>query len=342
MRTDEFDYQLPPERIAQTPAAQRSDARLLVLPASGPPRDARFPDLAGLLRPGDLLVLNNTRVIPARLRGHKASGGRVELLLERLLGEGRVLAQLRASKSPAAGVRLQFPGGVEAEVRGRHGEFYEIDFGTSLPVERILESVGEVPLPPYIERVAGETDRERYQTVYARHPGAVAAPTAGLHFDREFLASLAAHGVEQAWVTLHVGAGTFSPVRSEDIEDHHLHAEFREVPVATVAAVERTRARGGRVVAVGTTSVRSLESSLDANGRLTASRGETDCFLVPGHDFLCVDALITNFHLPRSTLLMLVAALAGRERVLAAYQHAVAAGYRFFSYGDAMWVERHR
>ncbi|HEY5790334.1 MAG TPA: tRNA preQ1(34) S-adenosylmethionine ribosyltransferase-isomerase QueA [Gammaproteobacteria bacterium] len=336
----DFHYDLPAELIAQRPLPRRGASRLLVLDGpSGALADRAFADLEAWLRPGDLLVLNDTRVLPARVYGHKASGGRVELLVERLLDGTRLLGHLRASKSPRAGTRLLFDGGLEARVAARHDGLFELEFAPGSDLPAWLERAGHVPLPPYIARDDETADRERYQTVFARHPGAVAAPTAGLHFDAELLERLQGAGVELAWVTLHVGAGTFQPVRAERLQEHRMHREWVEVTAATCAAVAATRARGGRVVAVGTTAVRSLESAA-AGGTLAPLRGDTDLFITPGYRFRCVDALLTNFHLPESTLLMLVCAFAGYRQVLAAYRHAVAARYRFFSYGDAMLLTR--
>jgi len=339
MRRADFHYELPDELIAQVPLAERSASRLLrVDGAAGDWQDARFADLPALLEPGDLLVLNDTRVIPARVFGRKESGGRVELLVERLVGEHTLVGQLRVSKSPAPGGRLGFEGGATAVVEGRagrDGDLFELRFNR--PVLPWLEAVGRMPLPPYIERDADESDRARYQTVYGRKPGAVAAPTAGLHLDRALLAALAARGVETATITLHVGAGTFQPVRTEDPRAHRLHAERVTVSAAACDAVDAARARGGRVVAVGTTVVRSLEAAA-AGGRLAPLEGDTDLYILPGYRFRVIDALVTNFHLPESSLLMLVCAFAGRETVLGAYRHAVAARYRFFSYGDAMFL----
>jgi S-adenosylmethionine:tRNA ribosyltransferase-isomerase len=332
----DFSFDLPPELIAQEPLPRRSASRLLALDGvSGAVRDLAFADLAELLRPGDLLVLNDTRVLPARLLGHKASGGRVELLLERILAPRRARVQLKASRTPKLAQTLEFPGGASAAVVGREGPLFEVEFDRE--VEPYLAEHGLVPLPPYIERPPAEQDRERYQTVFARAPGAVAAPTAGLHFDQPLLDALELRGVERAFLTLHVGAGTFAPVRTEQIEAHRLHAERLAVSADLVLAVERTRERGGRVVAVGTTVVRGLESAA-RGGTLEPFSGETDLFIYPGYEFRVVDALVTNFHLPESSLLMLVAAFAGRDRTLAAYRHAVAERYRFFSYGDAMFA----
>jgi len=336
MRRADFSYELPAELIAQAPLPGRSASRLLACDgATGTLRDLAFRDLPELLAPGDLLVLNDTRVLPARLRGTKPTGGAVEILLERLTGDRTFLAQARSSKGFRPGSTIELPGGARAEVTGRAGDLFEMELDTA--AEDYFTTHGEMPLPPYIGRPAGPADRERYQTVYAREPGAVAAPTAGLHFDAALFEALAARRVEVARLTLHVGAGTFQPVRVDDILEHRMHPERVRVDASVVDAVAATRARGGRVVAVGTTVVRSLESAA-RSGRLTPLEGETDLFIYPGFRFRVVDALITNFHLPESTLLMLVSAFAGRERVLAAYRHAVAAGYRFFSYGDAMFV----
>ncbi|PKM43490.1 MAG: tRNA preQ1(34) S-adenosylmethionine ribosyltransferase-isomerase QueA [Gammaproteobacteria bacterium HGW-Gammaproteobacteria-1] len=336
MRRQDFHFDLPPELIAQHPAAERGGSRLLLLDgADGARRDLAFRELPGLLRRGDLLVFNDTRVIPARLFGRKDSGGQVEVLVERIVGEDRVLAHVRASKAPKPGTWLTLEGALEVEMLARDGDLFELRFPG--PVLPLLKRHGRMPLPPYIERDAAEQDGERYQTVYARREGAVAAPTAGLHFDDAMLAQLAAQGIERAFVTLHVGAGTFQPVRVDDIRDHVMHHEYLEVPPETCAAIAAARARGGRVVAVGTTVVRSLESAA-RGGALAPFAGETDIFIHPGYEFRVVDALLTNFHLPESTLLMLVCAFAGYDNVMAAYRHAVAQRYRFFSYGDAMFV----
>ncbi len=333
MRISDFDYPLPGELIARYPTPERRASRLLEVGAALV--DRHFADLPLLLRAGDLLVFNDTRVIHARLRARKDTGGRVEVLVERVCSEFCALAQVRASKSPKPGSRLLFPDGVTAMVEGRDGEFFSLAF--SVPVMPFLDARGEVPLPPYLDRPAESGDDERYQTVYARDPGAVAAPTAGLHFDEAMLAETLAMGVEHAWVTLHVGAGTFQALRHEDIEANRLHSERVEVSADTCERVRRTRAAGGRIVAVGTTSVRALECA-SQSGQLEPFNGETDLFILPGYRFRSVDAMITNFHLPQSSLLMLVAAFAGTERVLGAYRHAVDQRYRFFSYGDAMFL----
>ncbi len=338
MRTDEFDFDLPPELIAQTPAPERAASRLLHLDcASGVLEDALFADLPRFLRAGDLLVFNDTRVIKARLFGAKASGGKVEVMVERVLDDLHALAFIRASHGPKAGSLLRLADAFEAEVLEKRDDLYHLRFPA--PVLELLERHGALPLPPYITHAAGETDEERYQTVYAREPGAVAAPTAGLHFDAAMLARVEALGVRTARVTLHVGAGTFLPVRAERIHDHRMHSERYTIPAETVAAVRAAREEGGRVTAVGTTSLRALEAAAQG-GELAAGSGETDIFITPGYRFRVVERLLTNFHLPRSTLLMLVSAFAGVEPVRAAYRHAVAQRYRFFSYGDAMLVER--
>jgi len=337
MRRSDFHYELPDELIARHPVPRRSDSRLLHLHgASGALADRRFAELPTLLGPGDLLVFNDTRVVPARLHGRKATGGKVELLLERVVGGSRARVQLRSSKPPVAGSLIHLAEGAAATVVGRDGDFWLLDFGTDPAA--VFERHGEMPLPPYLRRAAEDFDRERYQTVYARVPGAVAAPTAGLHFDAALLAACEQAGAARTQVTLHVGAGTFQPVRVDDLREHRMHAEMTEVPAAACEAVAACRARGGRVVAVGTTAVRALESAAQG-GRLAPYAGDTRLFITPGYRFRVVDALITNFHLPESTLLMLVSAFAGRGHVLAAYRHAVASRYRFFSYGDAMFVE---
>jgi S-adenosylmethionine:tRNA ribosyltransferase-isomerase len=340
MQIQDFDYALPQHLIAQTPAARRGDARLLHLPRGQQrPVDRRFSELPALLRPGDLLVLNDTRVVQARLSGRKHSGGRVEVMVERAVGPHTLLAQIRASRGPRAGTTLLLgESGLAVQVRGRRDDLFELELPATVGVDALLRSEGRLPLPPYIQRPPDAADAERYQTVYAQHPGAVAAPTAGLHFDHAMLARLEREGIRSIRLTLHVGAGTFTPVRGEDIEAHVMHPERVEVGVAVCEAVADTRARGGRVVAVGTTCVRALESAA-AGGCLVPLSGDTRLFIKPGFRFRVVDLLLTNFHLPRSTLLMLVSAFAGRERVLAAYAHAVAQGYRFFSYGDATLLE---
>ncbi|MBL8362258.1 MAG: tRNA preQ1(34) S-adenosylmethionine ribosyltransferase-isomerase QueA [Rubrivivax sp.] len=339
----DFDYALPEELIAQRPAAERTASRLL--DGRGPlPVDRVFRELPALLAPGDLLVFNDTRVIKARLYGTKASGGAVEVLVERVLPDGaEVLAHVRASKSPRPGTVLQLAGAFDAEVLGREGPddaLFRLRFpGDALA---LLEAHGHVPLPPYITHADDADDVRRYQSVLAARPGAVAAPTASLHFDKPLLAELAARGVQRTTVTLHVGAGTFQPVRVSDITQHHMHSEWFEVNDAAAAAVRETRARGGRVVAVGSTAMRALESAAraSADGTVAPHRGDTDIYITPGHRFQACDLLVTNFHLPRSTLMMLVAAFSGHAHVMALYRHAVEARYRFFSYGDAMLLQR--
>jgi S-adenosylmethionine:tRNA ribosyltransferase-isomerase len=336
MRRADFHYELPAELIAQAPLARRSASRLLVLDGSdGRIQDRSFAELPQLLRAGDRLVVNDTRVVRARLHAHKASGGRVELLLERTLDERRGLFQARSSKSLRVAAQLALAGGGSARVLATHEDLLEIEFNA--PLAAYLAQHGEVPLPPYIDRAPTAADLERYQTVFAHTDGAVAAPTAGLHFDAALLRDLEAAGVERSHVTLHVGAGTFQPVRVDDLDAHRMHAELAQVSAATCAAIAATRARGGRTVAVGTTVVRSLETAA-STGELRPYRGETALFIRPGHVFRVVDVLITNFHLPESTLLMLVCAFAGHAHVMRAYAHAVRERYRFFSYGDAMLV----
>lgn len=337
----DFHFDLPLELIAQQPLAQRSDSRLLTLDgATGALGDRQFRELPELLRPGDLLVFNDTRVIPARLFGRKASGGRFELLVERLLDEQRALTQIRASKAPKPGGRLQFDAGFTAAVLGRQDDLFEICLEGDEAWLPLLERHGRMPLPPYITREPTEEDRERYQTVYARWPGAVAAPTAGLHFDPALLEQLAALGVERTFITLHVGAGTFQPLRVERIAEHVMHAERIEVSATACEHIQAARERGGRIIAVGTTVTRALETATGDDGIPQPWTGETRIFIYPGYRFRCVDALITNFHLPESTLLMLVAAFAGQAEILRAYRHAVEQRYRFFSYGDAMFITR--
>lgn len=336
MKKSDFHFELPEALIAQAPLPERSASRLLVVP----PGDAAFADrqvrdLPEWLAPGDLLVFNDTRVIPARLFGQKETGGRVEILIERLLPDNEARAQVGASKPPKPGSRIALDAGGEAEVLGRDGEFYRLRFHVPSALESWLLQAGRLPLPPYIQREADADDDERYQTVFAREPGAVAAPTAGLHFDEPLLAALRERGVEFGHVTLHVGAGTFQPVRVDDVRQHQMHSEWLNVGAALIERIHATRARGGRVIAVGTTVVRALESAM-RGGELQPFAGETRIFIFPGYRIRSVDAMITNFHLPESTLLMLVSAFAGKERVFAAYEHAVRERYRFFSYGDAM------
>ena len=346
MKRSDFNYQLPPQLIAQHPLPERSASRLMVLDGpSGRLSHHRFSELLDFLQPDDLLVFNDTRVIPARLWGRKATGGNVELLIERLTAVDSGLAHIRASKSPTAGSFLYLsreakgePGAYRLLVTGREGELFCITAQDGHTLTDIMQDIGHMPLPPYIERHDEIADRDRYQTVYAKREGAVAAPTAGLHFSEELLQQIDARGIRRATVTLHVGAGTFQPVRADDIENHLMHKEYIEVDEIACAAVRETRARGGRVIAIGTTAVRCLESASVATGEVSPLCGDTDIFIYPGYLFRSVDAMLTNFHLPESTLLMLVSAFAGRDVVMAAYEHAIAASYRFFSYGDAMFI----
>jgi S-adenosylmethionine:tRNA ribosyltransferase-isomerase len=336
MRIEDFDFTLPEGLVAQHPPAERTASRLLHVPRAGQIQDLQFSALETLLAPGDLLVLNDTRVIPSRLFGRKHSGGRIEMLMERILGERRARVQLRASHAAKTGGEIEFEGGLRAAVVGRDSEFFILEFDQ--PIEAALRRFGHVPLPPYIKRADVMADRERYQTVYAASPGAVAAPTAGLHFDAALLGRLRARGVLIGTLTLHVGAGTFMPVRETQVEAGRLHAECLDVPAAVCEAVSVARRGGGRVIAVGTTVTRALESAA-RSGSLRPVQGETDLFIMPGFRFNVVDVMLTNFHLPRSSLLMLVCAFGGTEQVRAAYRHAIDAGYRFFSYGDAMLLE---
>ncbi|MDH5472958.1 MAG: tRNA preQ1(34) S-adenosylmethionine ribosyltransferase-isomerase QueA [Gammaproteobacteria bacterium] len=338
MQTRDFDYYLPDNLIAQYPLAERTASRLLHV-SGNKFFDRIFSDVIDLLNPGDLLVFNNTKVIPARLHGHKSTGGKVEVLIERLLDNHCVLAHIRSSKSPKPGTILLLESELRAEMTGRQGELFELKFLSDTNVIDLLETHGHMPLPPYIDRADEHSDQQRYQTVYAKHPGAVAAPTAGLHFDEALLHTIKAKGINFGYVTLHVGAGTFQPVRCERIEDHHMHAEYIDVDNNIVEQISETRQQGGRVIAVGTTAVRSLESAA-RSGQLSAYKGDTSIFIYPGYKFNVVDALITNFHLPQSTLLMLVSAFAGYDSIMAAYQHAVQSQYRFFSYGDAMFIDK--
>jgi len=343
MLRSEFNYTLPEHLIAQYPLAERSQSRLLCLDGKDDePRDSIFSDLPSFLRAGDLLVFNDTRVIPARLSGQKESGGKVEVLVERLIDNHHLLAQLRASRSPRMGSRILLDSGVRLVVQGRRDDFFELCLESDgdvsgATVGEMLNRIGHMPLPPYINRDDESHDRERYQTVYARNEGAVAAPTAGLHFDQALMERLQAMGVNSAYVTLHVGAGTFQPVRCEQISEHRMHSEFIEVSAQVCQQVLETHKKGGRVIAVGTTSVRCLESAAQG-GKLAAYSGETDIFITPGYRFQCIDALVTNFHFPESTLLMLVCAFGGMQRMLMAYDYAVKNEYRFFSYGDAMFI----
>jgi S-adenosylmethionine:tRNA ribosyltransferase-isomerase len=338
MRLSDFDYLLPPELIAQFPAAERSASRLLHVDGAVL-TDRLFADLPDLVKPGDVLVFNDTRVIKARLFGQKSTGGQVEILVERMQGEDEALAFLRASKTPRPGSRIRIAKGIEFEVLGRHDDLFRVRCHAGAPLLEVLEQHGRLPLPPYISHAPDQTDEARYQTVYADQPGAVAAPTAGLHFDAAMLARLDAMGVKRATVTLHVGAGTFQPVRAENIAEHKMHSERFLIPAATVAAIDEAKTKGGRVMAVGTTSLRALESAT-RGGQLQAGEGDTNLFITPGYRFQVVERLLTNFHLPKSTLLMLVSAFGGHDKLRAAYAHAVAQRYRFFSYGDAMLIER--
>lgn len=340
MRTSDFDFDLPEALIAQFPAAQRTASRLLRLNGNnGALQDTLFADLPQFLNHGDLLVFNDTRVIKARLLGQKDSGGKVEVLVERVLDPQRALAHVRASKSPKPGTRLWLAEAVEVEVLGRQDDLFELHFLGDAPLFDLLERHGSLPLPPYITHNPDSADDERYQTVYARQPGAVAAPTAGLHFDQPLMQRLQEMGVQTAFVTLHVGAGTFQPVRVEDPAEHVMHSEWYDMPQATVDLIQATRQRGGKVTAVGTTALRALESAA-RSGELVAGSGDTDIFITPGYRFRVVERLLTNFHLPRTTLIMLVSAFAGTEHIRHAYQHAITQKYRFFSYGDAMLIER--
>ncbi len=358
---DDFDYALPPELIAQLPAPERAESRLLHLSGANL-SDRRFAELPQFLHPGDVLVFNDTRVIKARLHGVKASGGRIEALVERVTGAHEALVQMRASHAPRPGTRLTFETAIDAEVLERRDDLYLLRFGGDAGVFDLLERHGRLPLPPYITHAGSEEDAARYQTVYARHPGAVAAPTAGLHFDEQMLARLGDMGVQLAWLTLHVGAGTFQPVRVSNLAEHKMHSEHYDIPQATVQAIAGARAGGRAVIAVGTTSLRALESAARAGSLRTgdsglrsetdfslrsetdcglrSGAGETDLFITPGYRFRVADRLITNFHLPKSTLLMLVAAFAGMEPMRAAYRHAILQRYRFFSYGDAMLIDK--
>jgi S-adenosylmethionine:tRNA ribosyltransferase-isomerase len=338
MRPAEFSYRLPRRLIAQYPLPERTGSRLLRLERSqGGLVDDDFKNLPGLLRPGDLLIFNDTRVIPARLSGHKQTGGKVEVLVERILGEDRLLAQLRAGRKPPAGSVIMLAGGEKLSVAGRDGEFFILDYAGKAGVGDLLERLGHIPLPPYISRNDEALDRDRYQTVYARRRGAVAAPTAGLHFTDALLAELGRNGVETDFITLHVGAGTFQPVRAGTVEEHVMHSEWFRLDEGVCRHIDKVKRKGGRVIAVGTTVVRCLETAA-RQGSLAPASGETDIFIYPGYAFRVIDGMITNFHLPESTLLMLVCAFAGKENTLRAYEHAVAAEYRFFSYGDAMLI----
>ena len=336
MKLTDFDFELPKSLIAQNPPENRTDSRLLVPQSTI--IDSFFHQIASFIKPGDLLVMNNTRVIPARLFGHKDSGGKVEIMIERLLNDHQVLAMIKASRAPQIDSFITLENGDKAQVVSKENGFYTLDFVTDSLLD-LLDNVGHIPLPPYIERSDEQADLERYQTVFAKRDGAVAAPTAGLHFDDELLSSLKEKGIDHCFVTLHVGAGTYQPVKVDEITDHKMHSEYFEIDQITVDQINQTKKNGGRVIAVGTTAVRSIESAAKS-GALKATKEETDIFIYPGYEFKIVDMLITNFHLPKSSLLMLVSAFIGRERMMEIYHHAIENKYRFFSYGDAMLLER--
>ena len=340
MKKSDFHYILPEALIAQQPLSERTASRLLAMNRdTGELVNRQFSDLLDLIEADDLLVFNDTRVIPARLFGTKTTGGKIEILIERILDNHHALAHIRSSKSPKAGARIELDNGYFCEVEGRDNDLFQLRFDSEKSVLEILSEIGHIPLPPYIERADDENDFTRYQTVFGKNLGAVAAPTAGLHFDESMLEKIHAKGIQTAFVTLHVGSGTFQPVRVENLSEHIMHKEFFAVPQETVDAVNETKARGGRVIAIGTTAVRALESA-SRSGSLKAGFGDTDLFILPSYEFKSVDVLLTNFHLPESTLLMLVAAFSRYEFVMDAYQHAIEQEYRFFSYGDAMWVSR--
>ncbi|MCF6435508.1 tRNA preQ1(34) S-adenosylmethionine ribosyltransferase-isomerase QueA [Pseudoalteromonas sp. MMG022] len=342
MRVADFSFELPDELIARHPKKERSSSRLLALDGdSGEISHKVFTDILEMLQPNDIMIFNNTKVIPARMFGQKSTGGKVEVLVERVLDEHRVLAHIRSSKSPKAGATLILEDKAEATMLGRQGELFELEFHAEQGVLSILEEIGHMPLPPYIDRPDEEEDKQRYQTVYNEKPGAVAAPTAGLHFDEKLLQQIKDKGVETAFITLHVGAGTFQPVRVDSVDEHVMHSEYIEVPESVVEAIAAAKAKGGRVIAVGTTSVRSLESAAKVHGgELQAFTGDTDIFIYPGYEFKVVDAMVTNFHLPESTLIMLVSAFAGQTHIMNAYHQAIEQRYRFFSYGDAMFLTK--
>ncbi len=340
MKKSDFHYILPEALIAQQPLSERTASRLLAMNRdTGELVNRQFSDLLDLINADDLLVFNDTRVIPARLFGTKTTGGKIEILIERILDNHHALAHIRSSKSPKAGARIELDNGYFCEVEGRDNDLFQLRFDSEKSVLEILSEIGHIPLPPYIERADDENDFTRYQTVFGKNLGAVAAPTAGLHFDESMLEKIHAKGIQTAFVTLHVGSGTFQPVRVENLSEHIMHKEFFAVPQETVDAVNETKARGGRVIAIGTTAVRALESA-SRSGSLKAGFGDTDLFILPSYEFKSVDVLLTNFHLPESTLLMLVAAFSRYEFVMDAYQHAIEQEYRFFSYGDAMWICR--
>ncbi|TMO55146.1 tRNA preQ1(34) S-adenosylmethionine ribosyltransferase-isomerase QueA [Pseudoalteromonas phenolica] len=342
MRVADFSFELPDELIARHPMADRTSSRLLTLDGNtGELGHKIFKDLIEFLNPNDLMIFNNTKVIPARMYGQKSTGGKVEVLVERVVDEHRVLAHVRSSKSPKEGATLILEGKAEATMVARHGELFELEFKGEQTVLNILDDIGHMPLPPYIDRPDTEEDKARYQTVYNEKPGAVAAPTAGLHFDEALLEKIKEKGIETQFITLHVGAGTFQPVRVDSVDEHVMHSEYIEVSQEVVDAIKKTKANGGRVIAVGTTSVRSLESAAKASeGELQPLYGDTDIFIYPGYEFQVVDAMITNFHLPESTLIMLVSAFAGQDHIINAYKTAVTEEYRFFSYGDAMFITK--
>jgi len=338
MKKSDFHYELPEALIAQQPLSERTASRLLdVNRETGELVDRQFNDFLDLINLEDLLVFNDTRVIPARLFGTKETGGKIEILIERILNEHEALAHIRSSKSPKAGAQIELDNGYFANMLDREGDLFHLRFVNEKSVLEILAEIGHIPLPPYIERADDENDFTRYQTVFGKHLGAVAAPTAGLHFDESMLEKIAAKGIQKAFVTLHVGSGTFQPVRVENLSEHIMHKEFFAVPDETVTAVNETKKRGGRVIAIGTTAVRALESA-SRSGNLQAGFGDTDLFIIPSYEFKSVDAMLTNFHLPESTLLMLVSAFSRYEFMMTAYQHAIKQKYRFFSYGDAMWI----
>jgi len=342
MRVADFSFELPDELIARHPMADRTASRLLTLDGNtGELGHKVFKDLIDFLNPNDLMIFNNTKVIPARMYGQKSTGGKVEVLVERVVDEHRVLAHVRSSKSPKEGATLILEGKAEATMVARHGELFELEFKGEQTVLKILDEIGHMPLPPYIDRPDTDEDKARYQTVYNEKPGAVAAPTAGLHFDETLLEKINAKGIETQFITLHVGAGTFQPVRVDSVDEHVMHSEYIEVSQEVVDAIKKTKANGGRVIAVGTTSVRSLESAAKASeGELQPLYGDTDIFIYPGYEFQVVDAMVTNFHLPESTLIMLVSAFAGQDHILNAYNTAIEEQYRFFSYGDAMFITK--
>jgi S-adenosylmethionine:tRNA ribosyltransferase-isomerase len=340
MKKSDFNYHLPEALIAQQPLSERTASRLLCMNReTGELADRQFSDLLGFIQPNDLLVLNDTRVIPARLFGIKKTGGKVEILIERVLNNHEAVAHLRSSKSPKAGAKIELDNGYFCEVQGREDDLFRLHFGSEKTLLEILAEIGHIPLPPYIERSDDENDFTRYQTVFGKNAGAVAAPTAGLHFDELMLEKIKAKGTQTAFVTLHVGSGTFQPVRVENLAEHIMHKEFYAVSEETVDLVNDTKNRGGRIIAIGTTAVRALESA-SRSGVLTAGFGDTNLFITPGYEFKVVDAMLTNFHLPESTLLMLVSAFSRYEFVMKAYQYAIEQKYRFFSYGDAMWIAR--